>query len=164
VHSIDYILKPINEQKIAFAINKYKSLNSTHNNFSENNIKKLISQINKYNKNQYNESLLVHYKNKLIPVHVSDIVCFYIEHGIVYILTKSNKSFSIDKTLDKIEQYLDPDEFKRANRQCIISRSSIVEIEHYFNGRYMIKTSPPSPSKIIISKGRSSEIIKWIGS
>lgn len=163
VHSIDYILKPINEDNIAFAINKYKSLNSIHNNFIENNIQSLINQLNKHNKDQYNESFLVHYKNKLIPVQISDIACFYIEHGIVYILTKSNKSFSIDKTLDKIEQYLDPNEFKRANRQSIISRSSIVEIEHYFNQRYMIKTNPPSPEKIIISKGRSNEFIKWIG-
>lgn len=163
VHSIDYILKPINEQNIAFAINKYKSLNSAHNNFSENHIKNLINQINRYNKDQHKESLLVHYKNKLIPVQISDIACFYIENGIAYILTKGNKSFSIDKTLDKIEQFLDSNEFKRANRQCIVSRSSIVEIEHYFNGRYMMKTNPPLPCKIIISKGRSNEFIKWMG-
>jgi len=163
VQSIDYILKPINEESIAFSINKYKSLNSTHNSFFENNIQNLINQINSYNKDQHNESLLVHYKNKLIPVKIRDIVCFYIEHGIVYILTKSNKSFSLDKTLDTIEQYLDPNEFKRANRQSIVSRSSIVEIEYYFNQRYIIKTNPPSPGKIIVSKGRSNEFIRWIG-
>lgn len=162
VNSIDYILKPLNEKAIAFALKKYESLHK-RDNFSENNIKSLINQISSQGKGQYNKSLLVHSKQKLIPVRMGDIALCYIDHGVTYIMTKSKKTYCIGKTLDNIENCLDPNEFKRASRQIIVCRDSIKEIEYYFNGRYLLKTNPPAPFQITISKGKSSEFMTWIG-
>jgi two-component system LytT family response regulator len=162
VNSIDYILKPLNDKAIAFALKKYESLHKS-NNFSENNIKNLISQVSRQSRNQYNKSLLVHSKHKLIPVRMGDIALCYIDHGVTYIMTKNKKTYCIEKTLDKIENCLDPNEFKRASRQLIVCRDSIKEIEYYFNGRYLLKTNPPAPFEITISKGKSSEFMRWIG-
>jgi two-component system LytT family response regulator len=71
------------------------------------------------------------------------------------------KTFRFEHTLDELAEMLDPNTFFRANRQFIISRKAIKDIDLWFNNRLSVNLKIPVPEKILISKARISEFKNW---
>jgi two-component system LytT family response regulator len=99
--------------------------------------------------------------DKLIPVRVSDLACFFIDTGIVKTLTFDNRSYRIDSTLDEICEMLDPAHFFRANRQFIISREAVKDVDLWFSGRLSLNLKVETPEKVVLSKARVPEFKNW---
>jgi two-component system, LytTR family, response regulator LytT len=74
---------------------------------------------------------------------------------------KEGNVYNIENTLEELEEKLDPILFFRANRQFIVAREAIYEIEFYFNGRLSIKTQPLAAEKVLVSKERVPVFRKW---
>jgi two-component system, LytTR family, response regulator LytT len=160
VHSIDYLLKPITEDGFRTAIEKYKSLNTnTLHQFSD----KLNDFIHTHKQAapSYRKSFLVRYRDKMLPLKTEDFAFFYTKDSLVYGVTKEDKTYNIENTLEELEEKLDPTLFFRANRQFIVSRDVLTEIEFYFNGRLSLKTQPVAFDKILVSKERVPVFRKW---
>jgi two-component system LytT family response regulator len=157
VNSIDYLLKPITLQNVEKALEKLKSLSGAPSRQSE--IQQLISSITR--EKLYKTHFLVPIKgNRLIPLLAKDIVYIHIEDGMVKARTPDG-SFILENTLDELAADLNPYEFFRANRQFIISRNSIKEVDYWFNNRLSINLKVPVPEKILISRVRVSDFKKW---
>ncbi len=160
LNSIDYLLKPINEEELSSSIKKFKT-NAKIDTISYDNIQQLVQLMQ--SKNQvFRTTFLVHQRDELIPVKTEDIAYFYIENSIVKAITFKNQAFVIEKKLEDLEKELDPYNFHRANRQFILNRNAIQSIKFYFNGKLIINVNPPSKERITISKAKSSEIKTWI--
>src|SRR5688572_29544658 len=157
VNSIDYLLKPIKEGEIKFSLQKYERFNK--GNVSNTVIDKILAAIPDH---QASSSFLVHYRDKLIPVPVRDFAFFFIENGLVHGCTIAQETYPMDGTIEEIESKLNPKQFFRANRQYLVNRSAIKEIEFYFNGRLLLKLSPPSKNSVLISKVRVPIFKEWI--
>ncbi len=162
VNSIDYILKPVSSRAVRFALKKYKQLTGNALASNERLIKQLMAQMEDHRQKAYRKSILLNLKDKLIPVAVNDIACFFIESGMVYCMTSDGKKYFSGGKLEEFEKQLDPERFFRANRQYIVARNSVREISPYFNERLIIRLSPPTKEPLIISKARASEFKGWI--
>lgn len=165
-NGIDYVLKPFDEEDISRALQKYRSLTASNSNGLENvNLvtSRLIEQLNTLTR-PYKKSFLVHFRDKLIPVDISKITWFYTANEIVYGCTMDNRQYTIDFTMEQLEQQVDPQLFFRANRQFIINRAAILEANFYFNGRLSVKVKPDAPEKILISKARVPQFKAWMNS
>jgi DNA-binding LytR/AlgR family response regulator len=160
VNSVDYILKPVDAVSINNAINK---LNNLHGQPGVNSdIQKLINSFNKAS--SYKSHFLIPIKgDKLFPVQCSDIACFFIDATLVKARTFDDKTYNFDNTLDELGNMLNPDDFFRANRQFIISRNAIKDIDFWFNGRLSVNLKVIVPEKILISKARVHEFKSWFG-
>lgn len=99
--------------------------------------------------------------SKLIPLLACDIAYIHIEDGLVKAKSVDGKSHVFEFTLDELAGMLNPSDFFRANRQFIISRNSIKEVDYYFNNRLSINLKVPVPEVILISKVRVSEFREW---
>jgi two-component system, LytTR family, response regulator LytT len=64
--------------------------------------------------------------------------------------------------LDDIESILDEKQFFRINRQMIINRKAIKEIEQYFNRKVILKTNIPIPEKAIVSRLKVTPFLNWL--
>lgn len=162
VNSIDYLLKPIDEEELEVAINKFKNSASEDIN-SSNKIDGLLELLNS-NSKSYKSTYLVHHRDKLLPIKTNNICYFFIENGIVKAVTSENKSFVIDKKLEDIQSELNPQMFHRVNRQFIINKNAIANIKFYFNGKLIINVNPPFSERIIASKAKASELKNWVNS
>lgn len=164
-NGIAYILKPFDEKTVRDALNKVKTLL----NFSPTTpplpaidleaLAKLLRV-----KEDYKSSFLVSRAGKLIPVDISNVAFFYIKNEIVMLYTTKGDNYMTDYTLDSLEQEMDPHDFYRANRQFLISRRIIKEVEQYFARKLVVKTHVPSPESIIISKAKATDFTKWLDS
>ena len=156
VNSIDYLLKPIKEEALAFSIRKYEQLRKATIDHT------LITQIFKTVTSGHTATFLVRYKDKLIPITSDDVSYFSIDQGLVHACTFKNQVYPIDHTLEELEESLDEGRFFRANRQYIINRAAIRDIELYFNGRLAINLTPKTPELVLVSKARAGEFRAWM--
>jgi len=158
VNSIDYLLKPITLTTLEKALDKLKRL--TTGSVLPAEIHQLIASLTK--EKAYKTHFLIPIKGcKLIPLLAKDIACIFIEDGLVKVKTTDGKSYIFEHTLDELAGLLNPSDFFRANRQFIISRNSIKEVDFYFNNRLSVNLKVSVPEKILISKVRVSEFREW---
>jgi len=158
VNSIDYLLKPIDIVAVQRALKKLQGLTVTDK--MQDAVNQLMASFRATS--TWKTHFLVPAKgDKLIPVQAIDIAFFFIETGMVKAVTFDEKSFRFEHTLDELAEMLDPNTFFRANRQFIISRKAIKDIDLWFNNRLSVNLKIPAPEKILISKARISEFKNW---
>jgi DNA-binding LytR/AlgR family response regulator len=160
VNSIDYLLKPIDEDDVRRALKKLEGLSVTHN--MQETLNTLMATFRKAS--AYKSNFLISAKgDKLIPVQANDLACFFIDAGMIKALAYDEKTYRFDHTLDELIEMLDPHDFFRANRQFIISRKAIKDIDIWFNSRLSVNLKVSVPEKILISKARIPEFKNWFG-
>lgn len=158
VNSIDYLLKPIDANAVQQALKKLQGLSGVSR--FQTDMQNLIAAFRKTA--TYKTHFLVPTKgDKLIPVQANEIACIFIEASLVKAQTFNEKSFRFEYTLDELEHMLDPGMFFRANRQYIISRTAIRDIDLWFNSRLSVNLKVPVTDKILISKARIPEFREW---
>ncbi|MGB8489417.1 MAG: LytTR family DNA-binding domain-containing protein [Bacteroidales bacterium] len=161
VNSIDYLLKPIDVKDVQKALDKLRHL--TDKNITANEIKNLLSAY--VSERNFKTHFLVKHKgDKLLPLQASDIAYSYIDAGIVKSVTFENKTYVMDYKLDELINLLESKNFFRVNRQYIISRKAIKDIDLWFNSRLSVNLTIPTPEKLLISKARIQEFRNWFGS
>ena len=158
-NGIHYILKPFKEQEIIKALEKYKTLRATFApaDHSLNTILQLFQQ----KKQPKATSVLVHYKEKIIPVKLDDIALFYIKHEVTHLYTFDQKTYTLNKTLDEVQQISGYD-FHRANRQFIVNRNAVQNVEQYFSRKVSVVLSMPFDTRIIVSKEKITPFLEWL--
>ena len=158
VNSVDYLLKPVDLEAVHLALKKLNDLKSGDNMIE--GVQKLIASFRQTLK--YKSHFLMPAKgDKLIPLQTSEIAFVCIDATIVKAKTFDDSSFRFDYTLDELSELLDPNDFFRANRQYIIARKAIKDIDLWFNSRLSVNLKVIVPEKIIISKARISEFKNW---
>lgn len=158
VNSVDYLLKPVEASDIQAALKKLKTLSGKD--VMQDTLAGLMDFFRRGQK--YRTHFLMPAKgDKLMPVRVSDLACFCIDTGIVKAVTFDNRIFRIENTLDEISDMLDPDDFFRANRQYIISREAVKDVDLWFNGRLSLNLIVGTPEKVVLSKARVPEFKSW---
>lgn len=158
VNSIDYLLKPIDSKDVRQALEKFQTISKKNQQSIE------ISRLLEFIKPQasYKSHFLVSQKgDKLVPLRASEIAFVYTEKGIVKAVDFKMKSYLMENTLDELAAMLHPVEFFRANRQFIIGRNAIKDIDLWFNGRLSVNLLVFAPEKIIISKARITVFKTW---
>lgn len=158
VNSIDYLLKPIMLADVKKALDKQKIVSGNHTESS--NLSKLLAMIKP--SAEYKTHFLVSQKgDKLVPLKTSEIAYISIETGIVKAIDYKGKAFVMENSLDELSAMLNPKEFFRANRQFIIGRNAIKDIDLWFNGRMSVNLIVSTPEKILISKVRNPVFKDW---
>lgn len=158
VNSVDYLLKPIGAADLQRALDKLKTLHHTPD--QSNALSTLINALQKHG--HYKTHFLIPYKgDKLLPLAVDQIQYFYISDGVTKAVVGPNESYVLPNTLDELADSLDPDRFFRVNRQYLISRNAVQDIDLWFNNRLAINLKVPTEEKILVSKLRVNDFKAW---
>lgn len=163
VNSVDYLLKPISRQDLTRAIDKYKRLYASGEEMQTVTPKMMENLIESLRGGGgYKRSLLISYKDKIIPVLVDDIAIIYIECTMVKLSTFSGHIYYLNQTLDDVMSQLDPRRFFRANRQQIVSKDAVKELSTWFGGKLSVSLTVSFNDKIIVSKARAGAFKQWL--
>lgn len=161
VNSIDYLLKPVKKEKLEKALEKFRRVETRRQLTPDAGIVEKIAEMMRGG--NYRRNFLVSFKDRLIPVAADEIAWFEVKEGVMVAIKFDNKHLVMDeRSLDELAQQLDPALFYRANRQFLVSRKAIREIEYYFNGRLVLKLHPASEEKVIISRARAGNFKEWM--
>lgn len=154
LNSIDYLLKPVMEEDLQKAIDKYKSFLPTESNHNLKEIKSLIKE-----EKQKLTRILVKIGYNLKIVQTDEVSCFYSENKIVYLQTKE-RTFPTDFTLDELQEILDQKCFFRVNRQFIINSNYIKNI--HTSPYYKVEMEFQPKEEITVSRDRVKIFKDWL--
>ncbi|MDN3670514.1 LytTR family DNA-binding domain-containing protein [Echinicola jeungdonensis] len=162
VHSIDYLLKPIQYEKLAFSLDKLKNLKATYKSSSPGiDLDRLMDALQE-KQNQYKSRFLVKAGNKIRTVKTTDIAYIYTDRKLNLLVTTAGDKYPLDQSLDELVQVLDPEVFFRANRQLILHIDAVSEIHPYFKGRVKLELKPALDTEIIISSEKTPSFKSWL--
>jgi two-component system, LytTR family, response regulator LytT len=157
-NGIAYLLKPVEEQDIRAAFTKLDSIRQVlMPDFST-----LDRVLGAARSSQYNSSFLVRSRDKMVPVSVVDIAVISFENEVPFLYTFQNEKYPVFKTMDEIEASLDPGSFFRINRQMIVNRKAIMEIEPYFNRKVTLTLTNKTSEKPVVSRLKVTPFLAWI--
>jgi DNA-binding LytR/AlgR family response regulator len=159
--SIDYLLKPIVHEELAAALKKYEQFSGLHH--SSVDLQSLYNLLTGKEK-KYKERLSISIGSKIKMVEVTDIAYVYVMEKGVYLRTFQGSTYSVDFTLDKLEEMLDPGKFFRINRKYLVNISSINDMVAYSRSRVKLELKPKADDEFetIVSIDRSAEFRKWL--
>lgn len=156
-NGLAYILKPFDAASVRSAIEKLEKISGKSN----NQVQQLLQYLNNPKEKPAVASLLVHQKDKIIPISFSDIAVIFLDNSMVKLFTFYNQTWYATQSLEEIEK-IKPNFFFRANRQIIIQRKAIKEISHHFNRKLLVHLNISFSEQILISKEKASLFLEWL--
>lgn len=158
VNSIDYLLKPITIEAVEKALAKLNRLTSTGR--LPEQIQQLLLSLKE--EKSYKTHFLIPLKgSKMVPLLADDIACFSIDSGKIVAKTFDEKIYPLDFTLDELTAKLNPAGFYRANRQFIIAKKAVKDVDFWFGSRLSVNLNIPIHEKILVSRTKVSEFNEW---
>jgi two-component system, LytTR family, response regulator LytT len=162
VHSIDYLLKPVQFSKLAQSLDKMQEMRRTLGpapaEIPINDLMKLIRS----QEGSYKSRFMVKIGAKIKAIKTSDIAYFFSSNKLTLLITRENQKFPVDYALDDLIQLLDPSHFFHINRKLIISFDAAKEIHPYFKGRLKLVLTPPLEEDIVISSEKTPAFKSWL--
>jgi DNA-binding LytR/AlgR family response regulator len=160
VNSIDYLLKPIDKDELAKALDKFDELIQQPN-AGPINISELVKS---FGADKFKSRFLVKQGQRLIPVGTDEIAYFFAEDKVVFMVTHAGNKYVVDYTIEQLENQLSPEKFFRANRKIITSLPAVKDIHISFNGKLKIYLKPDfGNEEIFVSRERSPDFKTWLG-
>lgn len=156
--SIDYLLKPYDVSALERAVGRCRERGAS----GVENVGALLAGLGLRGKKQYRGRIIVRIGERIIPVNVSDVACFYSEGKSNSLMTDDGKKYIIDMTIDSLDGELDPELFFRVSRGCIVSRKSVKSVTKLANSRLGICLEPEPPVEMTVSRSRVEDFLSWL--
>jgi DNA-binding LytR/AlgR family response regulator len=158
VNSIDYLLKPIEEESLRSALKKYNKIYAD-NDPLKRDFRILLNEF----RNQHKSRFLVKIGNKYRSVPTREISHFHICERSVFLNDYQNKDYGIDYSLEQLQSILDSRKFFRINRECIVNIDAITQIYRFSSSRLQLTLKDkPKNDLFVISRDKVREFKKWV--
>ena len=166
LNSIDYLLKPIDEDDLDVAVAKFK-MRLPKIESETKNLQLDFEQIRQMLSNPFEKSFKKRFTVKigqhLKVITTDEIECFFSENKGTYIHTFDNRNYLVDSTLEILEQELDMKNFFRVSRKFIVPLPAIKEIQVYTNSRLKVILPTYKEDEVIVSREKVQDFKTWLG-
>ncbi|MCB0487480.1 MAG: LytTR family DNA-binding domain-containing protein [Cyclobacteriaceae bacterium] len=159
VNSIDYLLKPIDEDDFRNAMKKFETLRQPSD--SQQLLERIGNAVQMFSKN-YKERFVTKVGEHLRFINTSDILFFYSADKVTFGRTSDGRSHILDYTLDQVEGLVNPDHYFRINRKYIIRVEAISDMISHVNSRLKLVLKTSDDNDIIVARERLSDFKNWI--
>ncbi len=157
-NSVDYLLKPVEQDELQIAIEKVEQYCTSAGNQT------VIEDLVRYLKPKSHRSrFLIPYKDGYKAVSIEDICYFYLEFKVTKGRLLDGTEVVLPQTMEELDLQLDPHIFFRANRQCIIHVNAIAQLHNHFNGKLKVVLKN-SDMEVIVSREKAAALKQWMDS
>ena len=160
VNSVDYLLKPIQKEKLGVALDKYDQLGSGAVD-SSINIEQIREAI-RGEKTEYKARFLVKLGQRIKAIPTEKIAYFFSQDKLTYLVTFEGQKLPIDQTLEELESLMNPKFFFRVNRKLMVHFDAVTDIHPYFKGRVKLGLNPHFDDDIVISSEKTPVFKRWL--
>lgn len=161
VNSIDYLLKPVSVADLARALERCKSRKIRK--AESIDIDALRGAISSEAR-RYKQRYLLRYNDKIVMVETVNIAYFYSEDGCTYLMTLAGEKYLMDISLDTISKELNPANFFRISRSCIVSDKAVGNVAKRLGNRIKLTLKPASDIDSFVSRSKTADFLTWLES
>jgi two-component system response regulator LytT len=108
------------------------------------------------------QSFLVFKNQKYLTVPTKNIAFFYVKYESSTMMCFDGREYSVNHSLEQIQQLLAPEQFFRLNRQYLINFHAIKEVELYFARKLLVTLFVSTPDQLLVSKEKVSDFLHWM--
>jgi two-component system, LytTR family, response regulator len=169
VHSLDYLLKPIKEEELRAALQRFRerAAQPTTEAVAGQQLGRLEALLDALPRpaspmRAYKSRFLVRQREQLIPVPTPEIAYFISRHETTTLVTHTGARHLVDYTLEQVQELLDPARFFRLNRQTLAAAAAIRRIDLHFNGKLKLELLPEAPDEVLVSREKSGTFRSWL--
>ena len=155
-NGIDYLLKPIEEERLKKALEKARKYTV------QLDLTQLASLSASVTQPEYKSRFLVRVGEKIRSIPVAEIKVFYSLEKATYLLTRKNRSYIIDYPLDQLSELLDPKIYFRINRKYIVSLDASTQIYAWSNSRLKLDIPGIEDDHIIVAREKVQDFKRWL--
>lgn len=155
--SVDYLLKPIDATALKRAVARCRMSGG------QLDVETLLNALGGgVPKKEYKERHIIRFNDRIIPLETSNIAYIYSEEKNNYLVTFDDHKYIIDSSLDLVAEELDPGQFFRISRSCIVSMKAIDSIVKQAGGRLKILANPEPGFEMTVSRSRVDDFLHWL--
>lgn len=158
-NSVDYLLKPTNNEEVKVALTKFLEIRQVD---EDSYLARIDTMMKSLKEPQYKKRFLIRKNSHQEIVDITNVISFYSEEGQSYLVNRGGELFAIDFTLERLEDLIDPNVFFRINRKAMISIDAIRSVEDYFNSRLRIFLIRNMEFDLLVSRNRVREFKSWL--
>jgi DNA-binding LytR/AlgR family response regulator len=170
VNSVDYLLKPIDEEELQAAVRKLRErlpapAAAPAPAFDPALLAQLVQQMQQGAPPaaSYKTQFVVRVGEHLKVVPLDQIAYFFSLEKATFLQTTEGRKFVVDYTMDQLEGLLDPRRFFRLNRAYLAQQSAIQDIIHYTNSRLQTVLKPSAPdAQVLVSREKVNVFKSWL--
>ena len=155
--SVDYLLKPIDPAALKRAVARCRMSGGQ---IDIEALAKAMGSMQEPRK-EYKERYIIRFNDRIIPIRTEDIAYVYSEEKNNYLVTFGEKKYIIDSSLDVISEELNPANFFRVSRSCVVSMQAIKSIIKQA-GRLRIIANPEPSFEMTVSRSRVDDFLEWL--
>ena len=152
LNSIDYLLKPIDEDELRTALEKFehRQLSTSH----------VVSRL--FVTEEHKQRFLIQSGDEFRHITTDDIAYFYSEDKYTFAHLKDGHRHIVNYTLDNLERTLPTTRFFRVSRSFIVSIDAVVKSSRYFGGRLKLHLKPDNQQEVLVSRSRMQDFLRWL--
>ncbi|WP_338876445.1 LytTR family DNA-binding domain-containing protein [Spirosoma sp. SC4-14] len=162
LNSLDYLLKPIDPNDLKAALDKYHRWSGHQFDYTGQFRQFLAQFTEKPLTPLYKRRFTGHFLRQIVSVP-QEQVAYFLRDEIIYLITTTGQKLITDyKTLDELEELVDPTHFFRANRQCLINLDAVSGYRpHYTSKLQVLLKSPNDSLELMVSKDKAAMFRQW---
>ena len=159
-NGIDYLLKPFTTATVGAALQKFRKLTQPAKPKGDAQYEAILKLFASQER-QAPSAILVHYKDKILPIKLEDTAVFYLDNEVVHMVTFDNKLYYPGKSLEDLEKLVG-NNFFRANRQYLLNRKAVVDVSNTLDRKLWVNVTVPLKERITVSKEKSPLFLNWL--
>jgi len=160
VNSVDYLLKPIDENELQRAVEKYRQLYAKKENYFSEKILKMMTEMAAV---KYKERLLIKRGQQLSYLKTEITAYCYADGKLCYAVDFSNHKYLLETNLSELEEQLQPSKFYRINRSMLVNIDAVKKVHTWLGGRLKLELSLASTAETVVSRDRVNGFKDWLG-
>jgi len=157
--SIDYLLKPIKEERLKQSIEKLRMLGRLNTSINLTSLQEVIKQIQAPPKTT---ALTIRTGDRIILLRFDNISYFEAEDKYVLVFTIDGQKYLTDQSLSTLSEKL-PSQFYRIQKSYIINKDKVKEMHRHFNGRYLFIMEDKPATRLTSGRTYHDEIKAQFG-
>ncbi len=160
VNSIDYLLKPIDENELQQALEKYHALHQkTPGDFSD----KMLKIMQEMGQAKYKERLLIKRGQQLSYLKTGSMAYCFADGKLCYAVDFNGSKYLLESNLSQLEEQLQPAHFYRINRHLLVNIEAVKKVHTWLGGRLKVEIAPATTAETVVSRERVNGFKEWLG-
>ncbi|MFT5823445.1 MAG: DNA-binding LytR/AlgR family response regulator [Crocinitomix sp.] len=156
-NGVDYLLKPIESDRLAKALDKVQKLKP------QIDLEKLLNlSLNRPTERQFKSRFMIKVGDKIKAIPIEDVRLFYSMEKGTYLNTINNRNYVLEYPLEQISEMLNPQNYFKISRKYIVHIDAAKEIIAHSNSRLKLKIDGFETESIIVAREKVAAFKAWL--
>ena len=152
-NAIAYLLKPIELDRLASALDRARRLLASDKERAEDEVRVKSLEVSE----QRLHRIVCRKHNRFLLLDPTEILWFYIDGGTVRAQT-SSENYWVNYQLNQLEAGLDPELFFRARREILVNLSQVKSVRPYDSSTFVLVMTDPRETELLVSERRAKDL------